>query len=100
MTSASRRTPSSMRRAETDETLDHRRRGDDPPEAKTREQNLRKGPDVDHDALAVERLQRCGRVAAVVETRIESVFDDRHLAPRRGGEQPAPRVGRDRQPAR
>src|SRR5207237_8568770 len=70
------------------EPFEDRRRSDEPPEPKPREQDLREGADVDDDATAVDGLEWQGRRPAVIQAAVEAGLDDRHLVARRDFEQP------------
>src|SRR5262245_9675805 len=73
---------------------------DEPAQAQAREQDLRERADVDDDSAAVDRFERQGRRATVVEAAVEPVLYDRHLmAGRRLQEAPC-RFRRHREPGR
>src|SRR5437867_2053975 len=80
--------------------LGQRRRRHQPAEPQPREQHLRERADVDHDAVAIERLERRRGPLTVIEAAVEAVLDHRHLMARRRRQQPQGDVAPDREPGR
>ena len=66
-------------------------RRDDPAQAQSREQDLGKGAEIDHEARGIERLERRGRALAVEERAVEAVLHDGQPVPGGEVEEPAPR---------
>jgi len=59
--------------------LQHRRRCDTPPEAQTRNEYFRKGAEIDHMPVIIQRLEGRGSRPFIIEFTIGVIFHNRYV---------------------